>query len=189
MSVTGEGGGIAQQADATTTEGNARVSFGLDKPGLLQIKATSDPAINSIVLQLNVSSGGQPAAVTVIVPQLTPQAQTPVANTPLPPENEYITPQGRPRFTAWLVTVLVILAGALAALYAGLRIQSVRWATRWSLCALAGGLLVYNYFAVGMPGSTKFAADNGLGGVLIMTILGLLVGWAAGWAWSQRARK
>jgi hypothetical protein len=68
-------------------------------------------------------------------------------------------------------------------------LQSLHWGTRWGLCALAGGLLVYNYFAVGMPGSAKFAADNGVGGILILTILGLLVGWGAGWLWSQRERK
>jgi beta-N-acetylhexosaminidase len=189
MNVTGEGGGILQQADATTTQGMARVSFGLEKPGLLQIKATSDPAMISLVLQLPVSSGGQPAAVTVIVPQLTPSVAPPAPKTPQPAENEYITPDGRPRFTAWLVAIIVILAGAIAALYTGVRIQNMRWASRWGLCALAGGLLVYNYFAVGLPGSSKFATDNGMGGVLILTILGLLIGWAAGWVWSQRARK
>ncbi len=189
MTVTGEGGGIVQQADATTSQGNARVSFGLDKPGLLQIRATSDPALISEVLQLDVSSGGQPAAVTVIVPQLTPQVQNTPVPTPQPAVDEFITAEGRPRFTAWLVAILLIMAGAIAVLYAGLRIQNLHWGTRWGLCAIAGGLLVYNYFAVGLPGSAKFAADNGVGGILILTILGLLAGWGAGWLWSQGQRK
>ncbi len=186
MTVTGEGGGIVQQADATTTQGTARVSFGLDKPGLLQIKAESDPAKLSEVLQLDVSSGGQPAAVTVIVPQLTPQPTAEAVKTPPPPEDEFITPEGRPRFSAWLVSVIIILVGAAGAVYAGLRTESARWGTRWGLCALAGGLLVYNYFAVGMPGSSSFATANGIGGVLVLTILGLLAGWGVGWFWSQR---
>ncbi len=189
MNVTGEGGGILQQADAPTTQGFARVSFGLDKPGLLQIKAQSGLAKISEVLQLDVSSGGQPAAVTVIVPQLTPQPSPAATATPLPVEDEFITPDGRPRFSAWLVTLILILAGAAGAVYAGMRLENVRWGTRWGLCAFAGGLLVYNYFAVGMPGSTKFAIDNGMSGVLIMTVLGLLAGWGAGWLWSQRSAK
>ncbi|HTP01755.1 MAG TPA: glycoside hydrolase family 3 N-terminal domain-containing protein, partial [Anaerolineales bacterium] len=115
MTVTGEGGGIAQQADATTTLGTARVSFGLDKPGLLQIRATSDPAMISEVIQLDVSSGGQPAAVTVIVPQLTPQVTPVVTKTPEPVEDEFITSGGRPKFSAWLVTLIIILAGATGA--------------------------------------------------------------------------
>ena len=57
MTLTGEGGSILQQADANTTNGIARVSFGLDKPGLLEIRATSDPATLSEVLQLDVSAG------------------------------------------------------------------------------------------------------------------------------------
>jgi beta-N-acetylhexosaminidase len=189
MNVTGEGGGILQQADATTTAGTARVSFGLDKPGLLQIKATSEPAMISEVLQLDVSSGGQPAAVTVIVPQLTPSVATQPAPTPAPIEDVYITPEGRPRFTAWLVSMIIILAGAAGAVYAGFRMQNSRWAARWGLCALTGGLLIYNYFAVGLPGSSRFANDNGLGGILILTILGLLAGWAIGWLWSARSAK
>jgi len=189
MNITGEGGGILQQADATTTAGAARVSFGLDKPGLLQIKATSEPAMISEVLQLDVSSGGQPAAVTVIVPQLTPSLATPPPATPVPAEDVYITPEGRPRFTAWLVTIIIILAGAAGAVYAGVRMQNGHWAARWGLCALTGGLITYNYFAVGLPGSAEFANDNGLGGILILTILGLLAGWAVGWMWSERSRK
>jgi len=84
LNLTGEGGGILQQADADTVDGSARVSFGLDKPGLLQIGATSDPAMVSEELQLDVSSGGIPAAVTVIVPQLTPGIQTQPAQTVQP---------------------------------------------------------------------------------------------------------
>ncbi len=189
MTVTGEGGGILQQADATTTQGTARVSFGLDKPGLLQIRATSDPAMISEVLQLDVSSTGQSAAVTVIVPQLTPQASPEPIKTPVPVEDDFITPIGRPRFSAWLVTVLIILLGAAGALYAGAKLESARWGTRWGLCALAGGLLVYNYFAVGMPGSSAFAIDNGIGGIVILTVLGVLAGWGIGWMWSQRREK
>ena len=45
MMLTGEGGGILQQFDAVTTQGVARAAFGLDKPGLLEIRATSDPAM------------------------------------------------------------------------------------------------------------------------------------------------
>ena len=186
MSITGEGGGIVQQANATTTQGLARVSFGLDKPGLLQIKAESDPAKISEVLQLDVSGSGLPAAVTVIVPQLTAPVVPQVTPTAIPVEDEFITPQGRPRFSAWLVTLILILVGTAGAFYAGTRLENARWGTRWGLCAFAGGLLVYNYFAVGMPGSTKFAAVNGMSGVLILTVLGLLAGWGAGWLWSQR---
>ncbi|MDO9301499.1 MAG: glycoside hydrolase family 3 N-terminal domain-containing protein, partial [Anaerolineales bacterium] len=43
MMLTGEGGGILQQVDAVTSQGVAYASFGLDKPGLLVIRAVSEP--------------------------------------------------------------------------------------------------------------------------------------------------
>ncbi len=189
MNLTGEGGGILQEADAITTGGVARVSFGLDKPGLLQIRATSDPALVSEVLQLDVSSGGQPAAVTVIVPQLTPAAQSPAGHTPQPAENEFITAQGNLRFTAWLLTTLLLLLGSAAVFFAGARLLGAPWGTRWGLCAMAGGLLTYNYLSLGLPGSADFALENGMGGVIVLVFGGLLLGSAAGFIWSRRSKR
>ncbi len=189
MNLTGEGGGILQQADAITSGGIARVSFGLDKPGLLQIRATSDPALVSEVLQLDVSSGGQPAAVTVIVPQLSTPPQSPQGLTPQPSENEFITAQGSLRFTAWLLTVLLLLLGSSVVFFAGTRLAGARWATRWGLCALGGGLLTYNYLSLGLPGSAGFALHTGIGGIVLLVFAGMLAGWAAGWLWSRRAAR
>ncbi len=187
MTLTGEGGGVLQQVDAVTTQGVARVSFGLDKPGLLQIRASSDPATISEVLQLDVSSGGEPAAVTVIIPQLT-QAGTPQqTQTPQPQQDDFVTPQGSPRFTAWLLTMLLLITGSVLVFWAGSRLESTRWGVRWGLCALVGGLLFYNYIALGLPGSAEFAASSGIGGILSLTAIGLSVGWGAGWFWSRRA--
>jgi beta-N-acetylhexosaminidase len=189
MNLTGEGGGILQQANAVTTKGVARVSFGLDKPGLLQIRATSDPALRSEVLQLDVSSGGQPAAVTVIIPQLTPEVVPQTTGTPTTAQDEFVTPKGTPRFIAWLLIILVLLAGAVLVYFAGIRVESMRWGIRWGLCALAGGLLSYNYMALGLPGSANFTTSNGIGGIVLITIFGLLAGWGAGWLWSRQILK
>jgi beta-N-acetylhexosaminidase len=186
MTLTGEGGNILQQADSNTTDGVARVSFGLDKPGLLQIRATSDPAAISEVLQLDVSSAGQPAAVTVIVPALTPQAvlQTPASAQPASEHGS----ASIPLFSAWLLTVLLLGLGAGLAYWLGDRLESRRWALRWSLCTLLGGLLTYNYLALNLPGGAAFIAANGLTGILGISLIGLLLGWAAGWLWSQGVR-
>jgi len=184
MTLTGEGGNILQQADATTTNGIARVSFGLDKPGLLEIRAASDPATLSEVLQLDVSAG-QAAAVTVIVP--VQSSQTAVVMTATPPleESPFITRQGAPLFSAWLLTIILLLIGALLAFFVGNRLETRQWGIRWGLCAFSCGLLTYNYFALGLPGSKVFAESNGMSGILGITLMGLLIGWGIGWIWSR----
>ncbi|HCR69935.1 MAG TPA: hypothetical protein DIW23_00695, partial [Anaerolineae bacterium] len=70
MNLTGEGGGILQQEASVTTQGVARASFGLDRPGLLEIRVTSEPAIISNLIRLDVSQLG-PVEVSVVTPVLT----------------------------------------------------------------------------------------------------------------------
>ena len=184
MTLTGEGGNILQEADANTTNGIARVSFGLDKPGLLEIRATSDPAALSEVLQLDVSAG-QAAAVTVIVPVQTTQTAVVMTATPQSEQSSFVTRQGAPLFSAWLLTMILLLVGGLLAFFAGNRLESRKWGMRWGLCAVSCGLLAYNYFAFGLPGSQDFTVSNGMSGILGVTLCGLLFGWGIGWLWSQ----
>jgi beta-N-acetylhexosaminidase len=183
MNLTGEGGGILQQADVTTSGGIAKVAFGLDKPGLLQIHATSDPAQVSEVLQLDVSGGGQPAAVTVIVPQLTQEVPPAAALTRVPAEDPYVDPSGGLRFASWLVSLLLLLVGAAAAGFAGFRTAGPQWGIRWALLSMAVGLLPYNYVALGLPGGSVYASENGLPGVLVLVALGIFAGLGCAWAW------
>lgn len=189
MELRGEGGSILQQQETITTQGIARVSFGLEKPGLLEIHAMSDPARVSQVLQLDVSSAGQLAAVTVIVPQLTPAVQEPSGLTPVPEEDDFVTRSGALRFSAWVVTMLLLSAGAVIIGFTGSRIAGQHWGVRWGLGALAGGLLPYNYLALGLPGGPAFASDAGIGGVILLSAAGLLAGWLGGWIWWRLSGK
>jgi beta-N-acetylhexosaminidase len=184
MTLTGEGGNILQQADANTTSGIARVSFGLDKPGLLAIRAASEPATLSEVLQLDVSAG-QAAAVTVIVPVQTTPTVVLMTATPQPEQSSFVTRQGAPLFGAWLLIMILLFTGAVLAFFVGNRLKSRQWGIRWGLCALSCGLLTYNYFALELPGSRGFTAANGMNGILEITLLGLLIGWGLGWLWSR----
>ncbi len=185
MTLTGEGGGILQQVDTTTTQGIARASFGLDKPGLLQIHATSEPAMISEVLQLDVSQSG-PVAVTVVVPALTESIE-PVPATPVPtPEDKFITPEGYPRFNAWFLCMLLIAFSAWVGYWSSRRFIARQGAVRFALGTLFGGLVAYNYLVLGLPGGSNWLSSNGLTGVLIIILIGELLGSAAGLLWSQR---
>jgi beta-N-acetylhexosaminidase len=183
MELRGEGGSILQQQEANTTQGIARVSFGLDKPGLLEIRASSDPARVSQVLQLDVGSSGEAAAVTVIVPQLTAAVEPPPGATPTSDENDFVTRSGALRFSAWVATILLLLASSSAIAFAGWRTAGSEWGLRWALGALAGGLLPYNYLALGLPGAPGIALRSGIGGIILLGTVGLLGGWLVCWIW------
>ncbi|WKZ35479.1 MAG: glycoside hydrolase family 3 N-terminal domain-containing protein [Anaerolineales bacterium] len=185
MLLTGEGGGILQQVDAVTIQGIARASFGLDKPGLLEIRVASEPATISEVLQLDVSQSGA-VAVTVVVPELTQS----IVQTPEPQivaeVNPYISEDGYPHFPAWVVAMLVILASAGLSYFVAIRVTNRRSAYRWTLGILLGGLFSYNLLVFGLFGITNWLMNAGLSGVIAFVFLGELLGFVGGWLWSHR---
>lgn len=187
MLLSGEGGGIIQQLDQTTTDGIARASFALEKPGLVEIRATSEPAILSDVIQIDVSSG-EAVAITVIapIPSETPEP------TPIPPtpeeEDKFITKDGYPRLNGWILVIMFIGLSALLMYWAGSQLRSSRrWGWRWGICVLVGGLAGYNYVALGLPGSALFVSAAGLNGVVLIVAIGEVVGLIAAWLWSHRS--
>lgn len=187
MLLTGEGGGILQQVDAVTSQGVARASFGLDKPGLLEIRAVSEPASISELLQLDVSQSGA-VAVTVVVPELTQSVEP----TPEPPVTEteevdpYVSPLGFPRFPAWMIAMSILLLSAAAMYGIGSQVANSQSALRWALGMSLGGLAAYNLLAFGLLGLPSWIQNAGLGGVVIFTLAGQAMGFVGGWIWSRR---
>ncbi|MBK8428814.1 MAG: hypothetical protein IPL27_23975 [Lewinellaceae bacterium] len=185
MLLIGEGGGILQQVESVTTQGVARASFGLDKPGLLEIRVASEPAVISEVVQLDVSQSGA-VAVTVVVPELTQSLEaTPEAPVEVV-EDPFISVDGFPRFSAWVIAMLVILASAGVAYMVLARIANQRSARRWTLGILLGGLLSYNFLSLGLFGITNWMINSSVSGVVTFVILGELLGFVGGWIWSRR---
>ena len=188
VTVTGEGGGLIEQTDAQTAAGIARISYRLAKPGLLEIRAVSEPANISQVLQLDVAEGA-PMVVTVIVPVTTETvAPTPLPVTPVA-ESDFVTSDGHPRFGGWLLILFVLGGGAFLANWVGGSFGSSRWRVSWSLCALVGGLLAYNYLALGMPGALDMLVEWGGGALVGFTLLGEVLGAFAAWLWMRRSAR
>lgn len=185
MVLTGEGGGILQQVESVTTQGVARASFGLDKPGLLEIRVSSEPAVVSEVLQLDVSQSGA-VAVTVVVPELTRSTEPSPAPLPTEEEEEYISQEGYPRLFAWFISMLMILFGGGIVYSVAYRLANRTWALRWSLGMLLGGLTAYNVLSFGLFGITNWIASSGLTGVVVFTFVGQALGFFGGWLWSRR---
>ena len=183
--LTGEGGGILKQVDATTMQGVARAAFGLDKPGLLEINVMSEPAVISETLQLDVSPSGA-VAVTVIVPELT-QSAAPTPETPvLEEEDAYVSRQGYPRFLAWFIAMLFVAFSVWILYGIGSRIRDTRTALRLALGVALGGIGAYNFLAFGLLGITAWLATRGISGVIAFIFMGELIGFIAGFIWSRQ---
>jgi beta-N-acetylhexosaminidase len=182
MSTKEGSGGILHQVDTTTTDGVSRASFVIDKPGTVEISVTSEPAMISEVLQIDASDIAAP--VIIVTPQVT-FTPTPIPPTSTPtPVSDLITPEGYPRIGVWLLVLVAIFGGAILSFWAVSRIVSTRWGLRWALCIFLGGLLAYNYLALGFPGATDWIAGNaGPFGVLILTFIGETFGGLAAWVW------
>ncbi len=185
MMLTGDGGGILKQVEAITTQGVARAAFGLDKPGLLEIRVSSEPAVISEVLQLDVSQSGA-VAVTVVVPELTQSIEPTPAAPVVEEEDGYISLDGYPRFSAWLVVMFLVLCSTGLAYWVAIRVTQRRSALRWALGVLLGGLIAYNFLAFGLFGIANWLINAQFSGVITFVFLGELLGFVGGWLWSRR---
>ncbi|MGE5643467.1 MAG: glycoside hydrolase family 3 N-terminal domain-containing protein [Byssovorax cruenta] len=185
MTTQDESGQILQEVDATTVQGMARASFPINRQGEVEISVASEPALKSGFIRFTASNEG--AAVTVIAPQATP---TPLPPTPTPTlvveNSDLVSPEGYPRVGIWLLVMMAVIGGAFLMFWAVSRIVSPRWGLRWALCVFLGGLLAYNYLALGFPGATDWIASSaGAFGVLVLTFAGQVIGALAAWVWMQ----
>lgn len=183
-------GNLVQQATATTKKGIARTTYRLQSTGSLEIRVVSEPATLSRLLRLNISPTGA-IAITAITPTPQPSATPTPTVTPTPSPTPTVKPSPTPAPTPhpgagqWLVSVLIIVCGAVGFFYLGRASGSVRWGLRWGLFSAIGGLAMYVYIAAGFPGSLPFITTYGSWGVLWFTLLGVLIGWLCGWAWRR----
>jgi beta-N-acetylhexosaminidase len=180
-------GGVVQQIDAATIQGIAGAPFNIDRPGLLEIRATSNPAVTSVVLQLNVSNEG--FSVTVIAPtEISEPTATPtVVATPgtdeSPPQEK-----GYPDFGSWFVMVLILGGFGYLAYWLGDRFATTTWGVRWAICVILGGSLAYTYLALRLPGATTYLQSTGWLGIIGVVLLGVVVGSGSAYVWFRLAR-
>ena len=184
MSTSDESGGILQQVEAATVDGIARASFVIDKPGQVEIDVVSDPAVLSNVLQFDASDAG--VAVAVITPIMTDATVTLAPSPTATLVNDLYSPDGYPRLGAWMLVLLALAGGGLLVFWAANNLMDVRWAFRYVLCAIVGGLLSYNYLALGFPGAADWiASEGGALGILFLVFGGEFLGVLAAWIWRR----
>lgn len=179
-----------QQIETTTYQGIARATFSIQSPGLLEIRVTSDPALTSAILQLDITSTGE-AIITQLAPTVVVTEPFGVANlTPTPTATISATPaagQGRgAALLDWIFSMLVVWGFSAIILGIGAWRVSLRWGVRWGLLACLGGLLAYSVLGIFVPRALNWGDATGRYGLLVTLILGVVAGWAVGWVWKNR---
>ena len=180
--------GVVQQIDSTTVQGVARASFSIDRTGLLEISATSDPAMTSFVLQLNVTSEG--SSVTVVTPTLVPLfTPTPTVFVPTPTVVIPVPfPKGSPGFPGWLAMVILLVVFGFITYWLGDKLAGIRWGVRWAISVVLGGLLAYTYLALRLPGAEAYLHQNSWWGLMGVVILGSAAGFGCVYVWFRMAK-
>jgi beta-N-acetylhexosaminidase len=175
---------IVQQVETVSTAGVARTSFRIQNPGLLEVRVSSESAITSQILRLDISGSGG-AQVTAIAPTPIPSETVEPTPTNLPtiiPEPTLTPGEIRARsFGGWLAGLLVLVGLVITAYQVGFKKISVRWGVRFALLtAMVGsfGLVVYGLTPVGKPFPEIWSA-------LIFTLTGSMIGWLSGYVWYQ----
>jgi beta-N-acetylhexosaminidase len=184
--------GVTQQFETTTTGGVAYFTYRIEAAGGLEISATSEPAIQSEILQINISPDGStsvtaftPTPMVSPTPTISP-TETPtqaVSPTSTPPSEE----KTYPTLGDWALALLVMGGGAgLAFLIGFVWWGSPRWGMRSALCAFIGALLTYSYLNIGLEGTQYWMAKSGTIFVVEMVFVGLLIGWIVCLIWWMR---
>lgn len=183
MATSDETGSILRQVESTTSEGVARASFVIDKPGKVEVHAVSEPAVVSNVIQFDATNEG--VAVTVVVPVVTATPEPPTPTPTAVPENNFISPEGYPRAGIWFLMLVGVLGSALLVFWAVSRVIAPRWGLRFALSALVGGFGAYNYLALGFPRALAWVSSDSGGafGVLLFTLAGEAFGIILAWLW------
>jgi len=178
------GGNILQVVDSITKQGVARASFGINQPGLVEIRANSEPSVSSVVLQLDITEKG--ISVTVVVPTQSALATTPVPeDTPIPTKIAQTSfESGYPGLSGWFMMVLIISALGGLAFTLGNRFFSLRWGIRWLICILVSSLVAYNLLVLGFSSARIWIQSSGLLAVVEIVLIAAGFGWGIGLLWS-----
>lgn len=182
----------AQIIESQTSQGVARGNLLIDQSGEIIVRADSGSAVNSDALtfeippELITSTPGPPTPSPT--PSLTPTTQpteTPTATPQSTPIPLNLPDSGSVNFGDWLVALIVTVLVS-AANYWLINLKSgLRWGVRAALLPLIGGMFMYIYLAISLPGSKSMLSQMGTWGVILFVIIGSLIGAGAVWIWQM----
>lgn len=182
--------GTARQIESQTVQGIARATIRIDTSGNLEIRAESEDAKTSNIIQIavppeNATTTPAPTETPTITPttQPSPTAEPTATSTPTP--EAPVTETQNATILDWLTGMGVSIAIALTSYYYSQVSGQLRWAVRSGLLVLIGGILAYTYIALEMPGSAQILSQNNLWNIVIVTCLGACLGWLATLIWKH----
>jgi beta-N-acetylhexosaminidase len=182
----------AQIVESQTSQGITKANLMIDQSGEIVIRADSGSAVNSDTLTFEIP----PESITP-TPLLDTQTPTPsLTPTVLPTDTPTRTPQatmipaeipeqGNIQFGDWVMALL--LATSISGVnYWLINLKSdLRWGVRAALLPLIGGMFMYIYLAINMPGSETMLKQMGIWGVILFVLIGAGLGAGGTWLWKM----
>jgi len=168
-----------QQIEATTKDGIAYASIKLASTGMHEIRVTSEPAMNSQILLLNISAeeGAQISAITptpmpTIEEQITPESSLP---------DEEQTDQSVERkinnhLLEWFLSSMFVWGGGATFWYLSGNIKSMKMRMILSAGFILGGVISGTWQILGLPGSHERFGMAGFFDLFFFTIIGSATG-------------
>ncbi|MHC1740022.1 MAG: glycoside hydrolase family 3 N-terminal domain-containing protein [Anaerolineaceae bacterium] len=183
---TGSTSGTGGIVETTTSSGVAKTAYRIQSKGLLGITVQAEPAIVSQTLSLDITDAG--GVLTAIEPTAIPKdTQTSITETATPLVTANLRPdlhtEGLPTAGDWLLSTILIIGLSAALYWLGSIRASIQWGIRWAALACIGGYAAYLYLVLGLPGSAYLISVNGTVVVALISIVGVILGWAAAGVW------
>lgn len=183
---------LQRQINATTRQGFALGSYSIEDEGGLDISASSgEPAALAASQHFEVS-GINPEGLALQATQTAQAlllAATPIQSPTLNESKTAVGAKGRTDLIDWFLIVLISGIVGLSAYQMGANLGKVRWAIRWGLTSLIGGLAVGSYLAFDLPGSRTVLMFVGKWGLVLTVLAGAVLGWLAGLAWREMLQR
>ncbi len=188
------------ELSTTTRDGVASVMTALDRPGVIEVRVESPPARQSEIVQLSVQGealevstpGGTSESPTesVEATETSEPSQVPsqAAETQPPDGSSTTSTVEVEDFLVGIIGIGIIATIAFAVANGRSGDRNIQ--LRIALLAVIGGLIGYNYLALGFPGSADAMESLGLVAGLIFTIIGGGIAMVVGIAWlTQRGQR
>ena len=187
---SGGDSGVSQQIETVTKNGIGEATYLIQSSGMVEIRAVSEPATDSDVVQINIE-GDEPAengeVQEIIITQTPEPTETVTIEATAGEEIPPVIKRVRPNSLDWFLSMVLIWSCGFGIYWIAKKKIAVRWGYRWALLSVIGGAIGFLYLALGLPGSLKYLENTQIPGVLLAVVsIGVIFGWLTGYLWWKR---